>query len=141
MNKVDVTGSGVMVAVISSVMVLVAVLVTKICVEVKIKLVEMVVVVTALAVMVIVARDVVVSLNTLVEVERVLVTREIKLARARIAGLEWEDLPVVDGVVVDEIDEVTVFEAERVIVNHMRVMVMLVLVVDGVAVSTMVRLF
>lgn len=45
-----------------------------------------------------------------------------------------------DGVVVDESVVVTVSEAERVIVNHMRVIVMLVLVVDGVAVSTTVRL-
>lgn len=46
---------------------------------------------------------------------------------------------VVDGVVVDERDTVTVLPAERVIVNHIRVMVILVLVVDGVAVTTTVR--
>lgn len=46
-----------------------------------------------------------------------------------------------DGVVVDDWLIVTVFDADRVIVNHIRVMVTLVLVVDGVAVSTIVRLF
>lgn len=43
--------------------------------------------------------------------------------------------------VVDERLTVTVFAAERVIVNHMRVMVMLVLVVAPEAVTTTVRLF
>lgn len=99
-------------------------------------LVLIVVVVTVGAVIVVVVVTVLFVVNDEVLVGKVVVTKGNFCQREsrRHESLIWSNLPVVDGVVVDDWLIVTVFPAERVIVNHMRVMVTLVLVVDGVAV-------